>query len=285
VGVTANSFSSVSLDPPMVLWSLAHKARSLPAFDSCTHWAVHILGADQEPLSNRFAQSGGDKFAGLDIQPGLEGTPLLPGCAARLQCRTAFKYEGGDHLIFVGEVLEFERTQRPPLLFQSGRYALATRKTASVSLSRAAPMPTDAGWTEDHLGFLLGRAYFQLYGRIRTEARKAGLEDAEYFVLSALLVRSRCAIAQLEALLAHSGLAITPALLQQMQARGLLQVEETDCTITAAGQVLARGIVAGADLIENEAAQALGDWDASSLRNLLKRLIQLTDPGLPDLWA
>src|SRR4249919_2131388 len=81
VGLTVNSFNSVSLEPPLVLWSLARNAASLPAFVAAEHFAVHILAADQEPLSNRFAQRGADKFAGLELARGEGGVPLLPGCA------------------------------------------------------------------------------------------------------------------------------------------------------------------------------------------------------------
>ena len=83
VGLTANSFNSVSLDPPLVLWSLAKSSTSLSAFVEAKHFAVHILAADQEPLSNRFATRGADKFAGLQIERGEGGMPLLHGCAAR----------------------------------------------------------------------------------------------------------------------------------------------------------------------------------------------------------
>jgi flavin reductase (DIM6/NTAB) family NADH-FMN oxidoreductase RutF len=121
VGITASSFNSVSLDPPLVLFSLARTARSLPAFAGAQHWAVHILRAEQEELCGRFARSGADKFAGLDFASGEGGAPLLGGCAARMQCRTAFRYEGGDHLIFVGEVLAFDRAEAPPLVFHAGR--------------------------------------------------------------------------------------------------------------------------------------------------------------------
>lgn len=79
VGMTANSFNSVSMDPPMVLWSLARTARSLPAFSQATHWNVHILANDQEALSNRFAKAGEDKFAGLVLDDSAGGAPLIPG--------------------------------------------------------------------------------------------------------------------------------------------------------------------------------------------------------------
>src|SRR5271155_3643349 len=94
VGVTANSFNSVSLDPPMILWSLAKSSRSLAVFEQAAYWAVHILAAHQDDLSNHFAKSGADKFAGLDTETGAGGVPLLKDYATRLQCKTAFMYEG-----------------------------------------------------------------------------------------------------------------------------------------------------------------------------------------------
>lgn len=132
IGVTANSFNSVSLEPPMVLWSLAKSARSLPAFNEAAVWAVHILSMNQEVLASRFARSGGDKFSGLDLASGVENLPLLRGCTARIQCRTAIKCEAGDHIVFIGEVLDFDRCNLPPLVYQAGSYAWAMRRTEKV---------------------------------------------------------------------------------------------------------------------------------------------------------
>jgi 3-hydroxy-9,10-secoandrosta-1,3,5(10)-triene-9,17-dione monooxygenase reductase component len=122
-GVTASSFNSVSLDPPMVLWSLGRQALSMAAFAAAEHFTVHVLAADQQALSNRFASRGSDKFAGLAWADDVHGVPLLPGCAAVFRCRTAHRYDGGDHVIFVGEVLGFESADCAPLLFHGGRYA------------------------------------------------------------------------------------------------------------------------------------------------------------------
>ena len=85
-GLTANSFNSVSLDPPMVLWSLSLRSRTLPVFRDATSWAVHVLAADQQPMSDRFARPGEDKFAGLAVMDGPEGAPLIEGYAARFGC-------------------------------------------------------------------------------------------------------------------------------------------------------------------------------------------------------
>lgn len=128
IGLTANSFNSVSLDPPLVLWSLAKKAYSLQDFVAARHWAVHVLSAEQEALSNRFARAAEDKFAGVDLEFSPEGIPLLCDCAARFECSRAFQYEGGDHLIFVGEVLRFQKNDLPPLVFHGGSYTVAMRK-------------------------------------------------------------------------------------------------------------------------------------------------------------
>ena len=152
VGLTANSFNSVSLDPPLVLWSLAKTALSVPVFTEATHWNVHVLSVDQEDLSGRFASKGEDKFSGLELDEGISNAPLLHNCTARFQCRTAFTHDGGDHIIFIGEVLGFDQSQLPPLAFQSGQYALTARKPwEGVNLS-ASEAPLECSYTEDLLG-------------------------------------------------------------------------------------------------------------------------------------
>ncbi|GLR83623.1 flavin reductase [Bradyrhizobium iriomotense] len=124
-GVTANSFSSVSLDPPLVLWSQAVRSHSHPAFFKAECFAVNILAEDQIELSKRFAKSSHEKFAGIDIDIGSGGVPLLRDCSARLQCRVVSRVPGGDHTIYVGEVLAIDRAERKPLVFGNGQYLLA----------------------------------------------------------------------------------------------------------------------------------------------------------------
>jgi flavin reductase (DIM6/NTAB) family NADH-FMN oxidoreductase RutF len=121
-GVTANSFSSVSLDPPLVLWSQAVKTQSHPVFFKAERFAVHILAEDQIELSNRFAKSSQQKFAGLDVDIGPGGIPLLRGCNAWLQCRVVSRLSGGDHTIYVAEVEAIARAERQPLVFGNGQY-------------------------------------------------------------------------------------------------------------------------------------------------------------------
>lgn len=123
IGVTANSFTSVSLDPPMVLWCIDKRAYSLDAFVSAPHFAVHVLREEQQDLSNRFARASGEKFGGIEVGCGLGDVPVLPGCAAVFECALAHVYEGGDHLILVGHVERYEAAPLAPLLYHAGRYA------------------------------------------------------------------------------------------------------------------------------------------------------------------
>jgi flavin reductase (DIM6/NTAB) family NADH-FMN oxidoreductase RutF len=123
VGLTANSFNSVSLTPPLVLWSLRSAAGSMPAFARGSHYAIHILAAEQLELAKRFATRDIDRFAGLATEEGAGGVPLIAGCAAVFECANRSQYEEGDHVIFVGEVERCShREGSQPLIFHGGRY-------------------------------------------------------------------------------------------------------------------------------------------------------------------
>lgn len=123
IGLTANSFNSVSLDPPLVLWSLAQAAGSLPVFRAGSHYAINVLAKDQKSLAERFATKGADRWIGVNFADGMGGAPLLEGAAATFECFNRSRYEEGDHVIFVGEVERCSwRTGASPLLFHGGRY-------------------------------------------------------------------------------------------------------------------------------------------------------------------
>ena len=131
VGNTANSFNSVSLDPPLILWSLGRHAHSLKAYLSTDHFAVNVLREGQEGLSQRFATALGNKWDGVAYDTWESGCPILPDSLAVLECRIAHTYVGGDHVIFVGEVIsaEHDPTGRP-LLFYGGNYSSIIARTS-----------------------------------------------------------------------------------------------------------------------------------------------------------
>lgn len=123
IGVTISSFNSVSLDPPLVLWSLSNNSPKLEAFRQASHYAINVLAADQRGLSNRFASRADDRFADVPVRAGLGGTPLIEGCCAWFECTHEAHYPGGDHVIFVGHVEDFARGESTsPLVFFDGAY-------------------------------------------------------------------------------------------------------------------------------------------------------------------
>ncbi|HEY7385968.1 MAG TPA: flavin reductase family protein [Beijerinckiaceae bacterium] len=121
-GLTANSFSAVSLDPPLVLWSLRRNASSLSSFSDSGYFAVNVLAANQCDLSRHFATPSKDRFAGTDYAVGLGGCPLLPDCLASFECSTEHTVTGGDHIIFIGRVLRATYRDGEPLIFSAGKY-------------------------------------------------------------------------------------------------------------------------------------------------------------------
>lgn len=123
-GVTANSFTSLSLDPPLCLFCLDYRALSFEAFVSARHFAVNVLSEDQEVLATNFARSSADKWQGIPHEVWSTGCPILPECIANLECDTEAIHEGGDHVIIVGRVrrMRYEDGHRRPLLYYRGRY-------------------------------------------------------------------------------------------------------------------------------------------------------------------
>ena len=287
VGITANSFNSVSLSPPMVLWSLSKNARSLPFFSASALWIVNILSNEIESLSNRFARAGEDKFAGLPLDEAVNDAPLIPGCSARFQCRTAFQYEGGDHVIFVGEVVEYDSSPLPPLLYVTGGYALAARKAGAVATEPQAELGT-ALYSENLLGYLLGRAHYQFVNGFRRTLGERGLSDADFFVLSLLSVREPLAAGEIAAHIAYTGIDIGAVGLQALCDRGLLQRDTGDAPafrLSSVGRDAILHVLAAAKAVEADVVDRIGELEAAALRNALKKLILATDPGLPKLWT
>jgi 3-hydroxy-9,10-secoandrosta-1,3,5(10)-triene-9,17-dione monooxygenase reductase component len=169
VGVTVSSYNSVSLDPPLVLWSLARTAQSLDIFRQAGGYVIHVLGRHQQDLALRFARSGGDKFADLPFDQNESGAPLLLACAARFECAPAYMHDGGDHVIFVGRVLRFDKSDRPPLIFHQGAFTSVRGKTDG---------PGAAGrYTDDFLPYLLARSRAQLHDPVLAFRQRIGRPD------------------------------------------------------------------------------------------------------------
>lgn len=129
LGLTANSFNSVSLDPKLLLWSMAKSSGVLSTYQRAPGYCIHILGLDQLDLSNTFARPSDDRFAEVEWEPSPSlGLPLIKNCIAYFECESEHQYEGGDHIIFVGKVVSYGTgPERSVLGFHKGKYVSTTR--------------------------------------------------------------------------------------------------------------------------------------------------------------
>lgn len=124
IGMTMSSFNSLSLDPPLILFSIDRRAKGLPLWQAAPAYVVHVLAENQRALSNRFAKPGANKWEGLSYKLGPENAPVLAGAAAVLECRPHARHDGGDHVLFIARVARFQaHAERRPLIFCKGRYS------------------------------------------------------------------------------------------------------------------------------------------------------------------
>lgn len=122
-GMTVNSFSSLSLEPALIQWNLQLNSECAPAFEACEGFTVNILGLDQQDLSNQYAKKGAHDIPEGDYRLGKSGNPVLKGCLTSFECKVWARYDGGDHVILIGEVVEMDDSPTgDPLLFYSGKY-------------------------------------------------------------------------------------------------------------------------------------------------------------------
>jgi len=122
LGLTASSFNSVSLEPPLILWSLGNHANSMPVFSGNSHYVVNVLAADQGWLAEQFASKKTDRFEGVEFELSRTGHPILKGASAWFECHNRSRYPEGDHVIFVGEVEHCAFSPQAPLVYHSGQF-------------------------------------------------------------------------------------------------------------------------------------------------------------------
>lgn len=236
VGVTASSFNSLSLDPPLILWSCVKESRSSPVFESAPNFAVNILAAEQIELSNHFARQQEDKFEGIVWQEGIGGVPILPDCAGRFQCETYAKYDGGDHWIFVGRVVAFDDFGRSPLCFHQGSYAmLFGHPTTGPKRDEGLPFNMMPERMANHTFFLMLRAVRAYQDRYQPKVVALGLSLIESRIL---LVLNDLPALSADELVVHLHAPITEAhiALQSLSDGGLVAEDGDHFSLTDAGR-------------------------------------------------
>lgn len=279
-GLTSNSFASVSLDPPLVLWSIRRESQSFAAFETCGHFAVNILADDQIALSQNFAKSGPDKFVGIDCAPGQGNAPLLAGAAATFECRRTAAYEGGDHLILLGEVEKFCRYDRAPLLFAKGRYAVTTEHPVMPILA-SAQQAQSPEIENEVLSNLMIRAYGSIASQLEKARKRAGLGLT---LMQARFLRASAAHpgSTLEALLPELLLDFNASqnVLGSLVGLGLVDVDgESRVRPTPAGETRVKEIVAHARRCEEMLFRNVSPEELATMTSVLSRIVTGVDAG------
>lgn len=185
-GMTINSFASLSLEPALVLWSIARTSRSFDFFTQCQSFAINVLSAEQIKLSQHFSSKLEDRFSDIDWQPGQHGSPLLAGCIAHFECTTEQAFEGGDHIILVGRVSRIARFAGTPLLFSQGQYSIADTHPSAAGEPESvggAPRP------ETNLLSSIFDAHHALSEAFEEHRRAEGVSLAVARVLASLYAR------------------------------------------------------------------------------------------------
>ncbi|KMN22160.1 p-hydroxyphenylacetate 3-hydroxylase reductase component [Pseudomonas helleri] len=187
VGVTANSFNSVSLDPPLILWSIDKRSSSHEVFEAASHFAVNVLAADQIDLSNNFAKPKEDRFAEIEFEAGEGGSPVFVDCSARFHCEKFQQVDGGDHWIMIGKVVAFDDFGRSPLLYHQGAYSMVlphTRMTKREEGQR--PSSHFQGRLSHNLYYLMTQALRAYQDSYQPRQLATGLRTSEARMLMVL---------------------------------------------------------------------------------------------------
>jgi len=284
IGVTASSFNSVSLEPPLVLWSLAKTAHSMPAYQNSGGFNVHILANYQSDLSNKFARSSDDKFTGVDWTHCSQGFPLLSEYAALFRCKTHFQYEGGDHIIFVGEVIEYQTRDLPVLVFQGGRYADAKQKPDSIEPYQTSVDLRSGQFSDNFLLYLLSRAHFQTSYPTRKSCQAIGMSEPEYFCLSLLAMSGSLLERDISKRLEHTGHYIDDEIFARLMRKGWVETVSRKIQISESGRETFIKLLAQSKSLEEQLLKHFTDDELNIVNSFLKKLINITRSDIPELW-
>lgn len=278
VGMTASSFNSVSMDPPLILWSVSKDALSGDAFRTAPAFSVHVLSSGQAALSNHFAQRGIDKFKDVPHEIGPGGVPILRDAACRFDCERWAVYEGGDHWIIVGEVKGIHQAPREGLVFSGGSYATAT----PLRIPEPGEESTGTGQSpiDGLLVYNLSRAYHQMTRQFHKTITRSGMTVSQWRVLASLHGRET---REFTDLVARTFVEpdVLPDLLEGLEEKGLCQVS------SSGGGTLVTGTQSGHETVERffelgrSLERAATSDDPGKLRELLDllRVVISNTPG------
>lgn len=275
----ARSFGILSPEAALVMWSIGRQAPGAAALEQATAWAAHVLGYDQAALASR---SGA---ADLRVRAGADGIPVLDGSAATLSCRRVTSFTCEDSLIIVGQVIGFARGDIPPLIRHDGIEAVG------IDID-GRPVNGAVLTTATSLGYLLGTAFFYLYGKMRDVGGRLGYDNIEMFVLTALGERGGRTRVEIETLLAYSAHPTSLEAMDDLEARGLIVSREpvngiaadTTFDLTDAGRDVVEQFGRAGLQVQAGMENLLGVPETVALRALLYRFAEKIDTGSPAAW-
>ncbi|MCE1114440.1 MULTISPECIES: p-hydroxyphenylacetate 3-hydroxylase reductase component [Pseudomonas] len=273
VGVTANSFNSVSLDPPLILWSIDKRSSSHAVFDAAEHFAVNVLAADQIDLSNTFARPSDDRFAGIDYQAGEGGAPLLPDCAARFHCQKFQQLDGGDHWILVGKVLAFDDLGRSPLLYHQGAYSMVLPHTRMTRRAEGAPASSHfQGRLQHNLYYLMTQALRAYQASYQPRQLATGLRTSEARMLMVLEHDAGLAQAELLGEVAMPEREVSEAI-ANLTRKGLVTDDNGRVCLTEAGREETEGLWSIAKAQQDQVFGQFSEAQLETFKTVLKAII------------
>lgn len=269
IGVTASSFNTLSIEPALVLWSIDKSAWSLDAFTKGKSFAINVLRSDQVDLSNRFARRGDDKFAGLQVKDDAHGCPLLPGVSASFECKTWNVYEGGDHFIIVGEVINYSYEENAgSLVFYNGRYAVPEVHPAVKAPAEALE---SRGLLGDYLLYQLRQTLNVYTSDFYPRLSHFGVSAEEWRVLT-LLADGQPMPQEKICRYVSQPLKELVSTGEWLQERGLLTVEGDSFVLTDAGRKLAGNLLDAAIEHEHGMLSMLEPSEQAALKGILKKI-------------
>lgn len=278
-GMSANSFAAVSLDPPLILWSIRRESVSVPVFRAATHYAVNVLSADQASVAMHFATPAADKFDTAEWEAGLGNAPLLSGCIAHLECKVHNVIEGGDHLILIGLVERYARYQGEPLLFSQGRYAVSQEHPDLAATPGAGTVPPVSelpfNLEEASLMKLANFAAHRLTARFNECIEDEGAGQTQRRLLGWLRHGPRSAEQLVTLTFLGQGNLMDE--LQAMVQNGDAVVDlDGRYELTSAGHAKARHVAERVVEFEKDIVQSTAEAEVRAMRDMLVKLAHLT---------
>jgi len=273
VGVTANSFNSVSLDPPLVLWSIDKRSNSHEVFEEASHFAVNVLAADQIDLSNNFARPKEDRFAEIEFEPGEGGAPVFADCSARFHCENYQQVDGGDHWIMIGKVVAFDDFGRSPLLYHQGAYSMVLPHTRMTKRDESQPPSSHfQGRLSHNLYYLMTQAVRAYQSSYQPRQLSTGLRTSEARMLMVLESDAGLGLNDLLREVAMPVREIDEAV-SNLKRKELVNDDDSRVRLTAAGIEQTEDLWAIAQEQQDKVFADFSEEQIDTFKAVLKRLI------------